>query len=55
MIIIATAVGITLCICLCCTGISRAISKPKGANDRWTTEELARVNTWLEEEVGNGN
>jgi hypothetical protein len=49
MTIIIVAVVITLCILMCCTCISKALSKPKGVDEHWTSEQLSKTNKWLDE------
>ena len=40
---------------LCCTFVSKSLSKPKGANDRYSSEILEKTNDWLKKEIENGN
>jgi hypothetical protein len=40
---------------LCCTFISKSLSKPKGVDDRHPTEILEKTNVWLKKEIENGN
>ena len=49
------AVGITLCLFLCCCQIKKALGRPKGVDDRWSSEILDKTSKWLEEEVAKGN
>jgi len=32
---------------LCCCGVSKSLSRPKGVDDRWPSEILTKTSEWL--------
>ena len=55
LIILGIVLGLILCCFTCCFGFSKMTSKPAGVNDRFSDEFIAKVDTWLAEEVAKGN